>query len=31
MVSFPPPAAGQTGLPPDYQTALAPPIAADLQ
>jgi len=29
--SFAPPAAGQTTLPPDYQTALAPVIAASWQ
>jgi len=31
MASFAPPAAGQTTLPPDYQTALAPVIAANWQ
>jgi len=31
MASFGPPAAGQTTLPPDYQTALAPVIAANWQ
>jgi hypothetical protein len=31
MASFAPPAAGQTTLPADYQTALAPVIAANWQ
>jgi hypothetical protein len=31
MASFAPPAAGQTSLPPDYQSALAPVIAANWQ
>ena len=31
MASFAPPAAGQTSLPPDYQTSLAPVIAANWQ
>jgi Ca2+-binding RTX toxin-like protein len=31
MASFAPPSAGQTTLPPDYQTALAPVIAANWQ
>lgn len=31
MAAFSPPAAGQTTLPPAYQTALAPVIAANWQ
>ncbi|MCQ8130939.1 calcium-binding protein, partial [Methylomonas rivi] len=31
MAAFAPPAAGQTSLPPDYQTALAPVLAANWQ